>query len=1246
MTASVVERTKPLPAYLTATQRFRDCMEEVSYTGINVTWPTSPEAINVKSDPTCYGHENIITRNCTNSTWQPPINNLKPCLKVVKHFDLSSCPPGYNKIAENINEYCYQIEELSQWNYPCFANGGATIISDLNKKEFDSLIRSLTLSNISSFFWLPAQRQKHFNPVVWYIPGPNWGRHVTVTKNFKLETYFLKDCALLDIKKRKIVTETCTKIYPSLCLYVNDLNNPSKCPEGYSALRFTSDTGTCYGIEHSHSGLTYDEFLKSYCKKPMSDYKYDSLSRFLFKKIAQLNNLPRNSWCWFNTSFASSMTSDASSYNNETVLVVTELSFSAYKGAVNNVGSLGLQNPLDLLKCMACETDVKYIEPEMMFEYNEVEHKIYITIYYPSYLWKYSEADKGVQCFSDDKGFVRVIDINDYPFINTSKVRKDDGSKGFIYVEKIVYSIDIVTDRSAQYWCEGHTTNFSLISTDKIIVNPNGYEVHVFSVVINHYLSYDIGENPLMTDLLSNLTKALNVKKILLMDIFEYSVDTMLMLLHVHVTVDKIYEDHGLNIRNTLIKLKENAKKELYRFNITLMSISSSVYCLPTKTMINSVILDWDLTPIGHISAPKQFCLQANGLPVKRRCHGSYHLGSRWGQVHGSCDSVYKPSDTTTFLYNFIKGKVSSNFTTRFLTDGLEFVLNDVMLIIPADIYYLSMSLQQILNMAQKNDTYIDMGDIDNIAWVMDRVMTLDCDYLRLAQSLNSTNIILSSVSDIIELIVRENTIFYPKNAENISYELAVKPQFVVQISYPRYNNITGIAISRTSENDTFDAMKIEPLYKNTTLDKVLAIENLEIATWIPNKLLKTLKIYSNESKDPKIETEDVHITISIFYNDAVFQEMFTNKHAVNSRILGLAIPGFISNLEYPVPILFRSFRKNQNESFCGYWDYKSKTKDYGTGSWRSNGCFIIRTINNITVCECYHLTHFGHLLKMPGNDLNNEPIEIHHVKALNTITLVGSFLSLVGIVGIWITALVFANWRRKAGTKVLLQLSSAIALPLILILVFNLKTSIFVEHMGKHTVADDKKTICIVLGALLHYSILSSFMWMLITAILQFIRYVQVLGVSRPSRFMVKFTVVGWGIPIIPITIVLAVNAENYIPNSTYNRTICYPQGLYMIMGVLVPICIILIINITLFLLVLHAISRGPKGHMKITDIDLVGAQLRLSVFLIFLLGLTWIFGIFSFSNNLLWSYLFCLTSTLQGFVLFIYFVICDPST
>ncbi|CAG9581577.1 unnamed protein product [Danaus chrysippus] len=474
------------------------------------------------------------------------------------------------------------------------------------------------------------------------------------------------------------------------------------------------------------------------------------------------------------------------------------------------------------------------------------------------------------------------------------------------------------------------------------------------------------------------------------------------------------------------------------------------MYCLPTKSYDNTTELNWELTSIGHIAAPEEFCLQKNGLPVKRLCSGSYLLGSIWGGVEGTCNQNYKPSYTTTFLYNFVKDLVPENDTSRFLIDGLSFVLNDVNIIIPADIYYLSMSLKHILNKADENLTKIDMGNIGNIAWAIDRVMLLDTSYLRLSQTLNSTNVILDSVGGIINrLAVKEAKVGNTQRNFLSSYQLAVRPRFILQVSYPHINNVSGIAVTRTSSDDSFISMEIKPLFINTTLEDVLSIDNLEVATWVPMNVLQTLKkINYNGSKEDAEMNEDIYIIISVFYSDVMFQELNVTYN-VNSRIVGVALPpGFISNLEEPIPLIYRDLVSAGPNKHCGYWDFQMNSMDSSPGHWSNKGCYLRKTNNTLTVCQCYHLTHFGQLIDF-NRAKNNSDAHSRHSIPLNIISLIGSFLSLLGIMGMWVTACVFQTWRKKASTKVLLHLSSSIAMPLLIMIIFNLNDTIFVEDNG-----------------------------------------------------------------------------------------------------------------------------------------------------------------------------------------------------
>lgn len=51
----------------------------------------------------------------------------------------------------------------------------------------------------------------------------------------------------------------------------------------------------------------------------------------------------------------------------------------------------------------------------------------------------------------------------------------------------------------------------------------------------------------------------------------------------------------------------------------------------------------------------------------------------------------------------------------------------------------------------------------------------------------------------------------------------------------------------------------------------------------------------------------------------------------------------------------------------------------------------------------------------------------------------------------------------------------------------------------------------CIAVAVLLHYFILVSFMWMLVEGVLQYLRFVKVLGTYIPN-FLIKSSIPAWG--------------------------------------------------------------------------------------------------------------------------------------
>ena len=90
-----------------------------------------------------------------------------------------------------------------------------------------------------------------------------------------------------------------------------------------------------------------------------------------------------------------------------------------------------------------------------------------------------------------------------------------------------------------------------------------------------------------------------------------------------------------------------------------------------------------------------------------------------------------------------------------------------------------------------------------------------------------------------------------------------------------------------------------------------------------------------------------------------------------------------------------------------------------------------------------------------------------------------------------------FRHLRNGRGQQLLVMLSVSMLCSAIIFLVGMDKTS--------------NRGGCIAVAVLLHYFILVSFMWMLVEGVLQYLRFVKVLGTYIP-KFLIKSTIPAWG--------------------------------------------------------------------------------------------------------------------------------------
>lgn len=789
----------------------------------------------------------------------------------------------------------------------------------------------------------------------------------------------------------------------------------------------------------------------------------------------------------------------------------------------------------------------------------------------------------------------------------------------------------------------------------------------------------------------------INIENVRVMQIDEIQSKRYAKILY-HISVSTSYDfdaaENSLEIpanQFRIYKVKEILEQVLSTTKsskFTYLSLNSTEFCLPDSLKSVDNQLSWISASIGEIMAPRELCLLNNGLPVLRQCVGDFLYGGIWHNLtRQQCHSNI--SDITRQLHQLDRTLSQSNEAHDAIQSLAQLFQNSNReKFVPADLFYLGRLMHTIFQLSSSSantstssppstaSPLLNKTNTDSIFSIYNNLMFLNENTTRTSAALNSTNILLDAFDNIIngipmDLASQRHNLIVNVDDGTIA---AQTPKLIVYVIDPIVTNVSGIAlIKRTTvdaehgDSEDFTDYNVRLLYANQSSLDLLAEPNLEIAAFVPQHLLDRLnetRMVDNETAADDVAHEtndepqllaqpspDVRIVITVYYNDLLFQEYKNVTHAKSSgKIISVSIPGYGPNLPALMPIYVKSHNyTSDGAKMCGYWNFRNRN------GWSDDGCEYVASSKNtnttagidpVILCACSHLTHFSFLVlgtyvHSIRTDDEDVIIEAHHV-ALDMITLLGCSLSLLGIFGIAVTALVFRSWREKPSSKVLLQLSGAVGLQMVLLCFIN------TENSAVQLVLDDKWFACMALGASLQYSILVAFSWMLITAYLQFMRYVKVLGQTRASRFFFKSFLIGWMIPLIPVLLVMIVAPHSYVQGiKTTSTGICYPSGWALYLGVILPIGLIILGNLIIFLLVIYNILYGPGGKLRTNERDLTLSQLRLSVFLFFLLGLTWIFGFLASTKaGLIFSYLFCLTATIQGFVLFVYFIILDPGT
>nr|XP_048718392.1 adhesion G-protein coupled receptor G2 isoform X9 [Caretta caretta] len=384
------------------------------------------------------------------------------------------------------------------------------------------------------------------------------------------------------------------------------------------------------------------------------------------------------------------------------------------------------------------------------------------------------------------------------------------------------------------------------------------------------------------------------------------------------------------------------------------------------------------------------------------------------------------------------------------------------------------------------------------------------------------------------------------------------------------------------------------------------------------------------------LSSEDMPLASRIIFNffekTTPFQDSSLENLSLISNVISSSVANLtLSDLKANVTVTLKNTMPTQDnlKVRCAFWDLN---KNAGKGGWSYEGCMVKERRANETVCTCNHLTSFGVLLDLSRN-ITLPPIQ---TLVLTFITYIGCGLSAIFLSVTLVTYIAFEKIRRDYPSKILIQLCAAL---LLLNLAFLLDSWIALYNI---------RGLCITVAVFLHYFLLVSFTWMGLEAFHMYLALVKVFN-TYVRKYILKFCIVGWGVPLLVVGIVLAITPNNYglgsygkFPNGSPDEFCWINNNIVFYITVVGYFCMIFLLNVSMFIVVLIQLCRIKKKKQLGTQRKTSIQDLRSVAGLTFLLGITWGFAFFAWGPvNLIFMYLFAIFNTLQGFFIFIFYCV-----
>ncbi|XP_070787023.1 adhesion G-protein coupled receptor G7 [Enoplosus armatus] len=477
---------------------------------------------------------------------------------------------------------------------------------------------------------------------------------------------------------------------------------------------------------------------------------------------------------------------------------------------------------------------------------------------------------------------------------------------------------------------------------------------------------------------------------------------------------------------------------------------------------------------------------------------------------------------------------------------------------------------------------------------------------------------------------------------------LAADTQGVQFTSLSGQCNETEITHFNNSTSGSFVANRIQ-LNTNTS---TVVVENGFIA-----EALIYVR-FPPEAVSSRQKPSNVSLGFVLYQNDRFFRSRRHRRGRATIRVLSASVKGQErSVVPQHVDMQFRPTMMNGTSLYdfaCVFWDYSLE-------DWSTDGCSKGNASDGVLRCFCNHTTNFAALWSF------REKYE--YAEALDMISIVGLSFSILGLV-VTLIHHIKENFQRNSRGG---QNNSSSRISLLCIYISLLAFIItFISGVGNssrqndapvevnaltNSIPDSDEHVepdrgsCSAVVALLHFFLLATFMWNSVYGT-QLVLLVRTMRLSLPPYWTKVSLAVGWGVPAIVMAITLGATYRVDSPLGYRQEEFCWLAALDkakqfnfgkpMFWGFLLPVGLILIYNIVLLVLVsLTTCSTDP--NLKSSNRWTLRKKFLINFSLAVLLGLSWTLGylvlVTTGHSHLVFSIVFCLCTTTQGFQIFILF-------